>query len=158
MNTKLITDEIIQSQWEYLYIVSASTILDFILTVRDLNSIKDFSIPDYAKPYVGISYGNEEDLDYSRISLVCGHYTANRLLGVKILAYMFLHFDCIECDEEDIDGVNDMFLDDSEKLADLCRTRYKHFFDRFVETLRHDNIVRKEDIIKFFEESGGFDA
>lgn len=158
MNTKLITDEMILSQWEYLYHVSASTILDFILTVRDLNSIKDFSIPDYAKPYVGISYGNEEDLDYSRISLVRGHYTANRLLGRKIWEYLFLDFDFIECDDEDVDDVKDMFLNESEKLADLCRTRYKHFFDRFVETLRHDYVVRKEDIVKFFEESGGFDA
>ena len=154
----MITEEIIQSQLEYDYYVSASTILDFILIVRDPNCITDFSFGDWTKPLVGISYGNEEDLDYSRISLVRGHYTANRLLGRKIWEYLFLDFDFIECDDEDVDDFRDLFLNDSEKLADLCRTRYKHFFDRFVETLRHDYVVRKEDIVKFFEESGGFDA
>lgn len=148
----------IKSLLEYDYYVSASTILDFILTVKDPSCITDFSFGDWTKPFVGISYGNDEDIDYSRICLVCGHYTANRLLGRKIREYLFLEFDCIECDDEDLDDVRDMFLNESEKLADLCRTRYKHFFGRFVETLQHDNIVRKEDIIKFFEESGGFDA
>ena len=68
----MITEEIIQSQLEYDYYVSASTILDFILIVRDPNCITDFSFGDWTKPLAGISYGNEEALDYSRISLVRG--------------------------------------------------------------------------------------
>lgn len=132
--------------------VCAMSILNFILTLHNVNYLRGFYLENKQCPlYRPSKWYDKTDLDNVMLeSIGIASYAACIILSRDLPVEEQYDFDKLEIDPLDTACI--------QTLVDLCQSKYINFINRVASELYDNGFISGEDIANYFAADGGFDA